>query len=100
MAREQKWSMDSECTSNYVCCRRVYPNKPLEHGLKRFFYQCIGWHWDTTNKQSKKGHHPPWYNAACHESISQHKLEQNVDDIPMERDPRLELQLEEEVQPK
>ena len=72
----------------------LYPNKPPEHGLKRFFYQYIGWHWDTTSKQLKRGHHPHWYNAAGYESISQHELEQDADDISMERDPRFELQLE------
>ena len=73
----------------------LYPNKPPEHGLKRFFYQTLGWHWDTTSRQLKRGKHPPWYNAAGLESVSEHDLEQDADDMPMERDPRLELQLEE-----
>ena len=74
---------------------KLYPNKPPKHGLKRFFYQTLGWHWDTTSRQLKRGNHPPWYNATGHESVSLHDLEQDADDMPMERDPRLELQLEE-----
>ena len=63
--------------------------------MKRFFYQYLGWHSDTTSRQLKRGNHLPWYNAAGLESISQHDLEQNADDMPMERDPRLKLQLDE-----
>ena len=73
----------------------LYPNKPPEHGLKIFFYQCLGWHWDTTNGQLKRGNHPPWYNAAGFESVSEHDLDQDAEDMPMERDARFELELEE-----
>ena len=73
----------------------LYPNKPPEHGLKIFFYQSLGWHWDTTNRQLKRGNDPPWYNAAGLELISEHDLEQDTDDMPMDRDPKFELQLEE-----
>jgi hypothetical protein len=73
----------------------LYPNKPPEHGLKRFFYQTLGWHWDTTSRQLKSGKHPPWYNANGLESVSEHDLDQDADDIPLERDPIFELQLEE-----
>jgi hypothetical protein len=72
----------------------LYYNKPLEHGLKRFFYQSLGWHWDTTNILSKRRNHPPWYNAGGLESVSEHDLEQDADDMPMEWNPRTKLQFE------
>ena len=73
----------------------LFPNKPPEHGLKIFLYQSLGWHWDTTSRQLKRGNHPPWYNAAGLKSVSQYDLKQDADDMSVERDPRLELQLEE-----
>jgi hypothetical protein len=79
----------------YMLQTSCIPTSPPEHGLKRFFYQILGWHWDTTSRQLKSGKHPPWYNAAGVESVSDHDLEQDVDDMPMERDPRFELELEE-----
>ena len=86
--------MDTECTSNYVWCRWVIPQQAPKHGLKIFFYQSLGWHWDTTSRQLKKGNHPPWYNAIDLELILEHDLEQDVNDMPMKRDPRIELLFE------
>ena len=73
----------------------LYPNKPPEHGLKIFIYQTLSWHWDTTSRQLKRGYHPPWYNAAGLESVLEHDLEEDVENMPMKRDPKFELQLEE-----
>jgi hypothetical protein len=87
------WTRNAQ--KNLYVADELYPNKPTEHGLKRFFYQTLGWHWDTTSRQLKNGKHPPWYNVAGLESVSEHDLEQDADDRPMERDPRFELELEE-----
>ena len=43
----------------------------------------------------KKNNHRPWYNASSHESVSLYDLEQDVEDMPLGRDPRYELQLDE-----
>jgi hypothetical protein len=72
----------------------LYPNKPPEHGLKRFLYQTLGWHWDTTSRQLKRGRHPPWYNAAGLESVSELELEEDAHDMPGRGDSILELQFE------
>ena len=72
----------------------LYPNKPPDHGLKRFLYQTLEWHWDTTSRQLRRGAQPPWYNAAGLESVSEHDLAEDAHDMPTERDPRFELQLE------
>jgi len=100
-AKVELWNeeMDGTWTRNaqkilYVA-DELYPNKPPEHGLKRFFYQVLGWHWDTTSRQLKSGKHPPWYNAAGVESVSEHDLEQDADDISLEQDPSVELEFEE-----
>jgi hypothetical protein len=63
--------------------------------LEKIFYQCLGWHWNTTSGQLKRCNYPSWYNAADFESVSEHDLEQDVDDMPMEWDPRIELKFEE-----
>ena len=60
--------------------------------MKIFFYQTLGWQWDTTNKQLKSSKHPPWFNATGLKSISEHDLEQDANDMPMEREARLELE--------
>jgi hypothetical protein len=72
----------------------LYPNKPPEHGLKRFLYQILGWHWDTTSMQLKKGRHPPWYNAAGLESVAEHELEEDAHDMLERGDSNLELHFE------
>ena len=63
--------------------------------MRRFFYLTLGLHWDTTSIKLKSGKHPPWFNAAGLESVSEHDLEQDVNDMPMEREARFELELEE-----
>ena len=95
MTREQNGAWTRSARQIMYVADELYPNKPPENGLRRFSYQSLGWHCDTTSRQLKRGNHPPWYNAAGHESVSQHDVEQDVDDMPMERDPRFELQLEE-----
>ena len=72
----------------------LYPNKAPEHGLKRFLFQTLGWHWDTTSRTLKKGRQPPWYNSCGEESVSLYELEQDAEDMPGERDPVYELELE------
>jgi hypothetical protein len=54
-----------------------------------FELQEFDWHWDTTSGQLKRGNHPPWYNGAGLESGSEHDLEQDADDMPMKRDPKI-----------
>ena len=87
--------MDTKYTSNFVCCRRVVSQQAPRASLEIFFYQTFGWHWDTTSRQLKSGNHPPWFNAAGLESVLEHDLEQDADDMPMEREARFELELEE-----
>jgi hypothetical protein len=87
------WTWNAQ--KNLYVADELYPNKPPGHGLKIFFYQTLGWHWDTTSGQLKSGKHLPWYNAAGLESVSEHDLEQDADDMSMERDPSVELELEE-----
>jgi hypothetical protein len=87
-ALEHGHGMDVKLCMLQTSCIPTSPRSWLEI----FFYQCLGWPWDTTSRQLKRGNQPPWYNAAGLESVSEHDLEQDADDMPMERDPRLELQ--------
>jgi hypothetical protein len=54
--KEGEWTRDPRQIL-YVA-DELYPNKPPEHGLKRFLYQTLGWHWDITSRQLKRGRHP------------------------------------------
>jgi hypothetical protein len=94
MKRAQSGRMNTGSTSNFVRGRRVVSQQAPEHGLKRFLYQTLGWHWDTTSRQLKRGRYPPWYNAADLESISEHELEEDAHDMPGEHDSTLELHFE------
>ena len=80
--RNEAWTRNA-CQILYVA-DELYPNKPPEHGLKRLFYQSLGWHWDTTSRQLKRGNYPPWYNAVGFESVSEHDLKEYIHDMPME----------------
>jgi hypothetical protein len=42
----------------------LYPNKPPDHPLKRFFYQTLQWHWDPSCNQLKRGIQPPFLNSS------------------------------------
>jgi len=90
--RNGRWTQSSR--SILMVAAELYPNKPNDHGLKRFFYQSLGWHWDTTTRSLKIGNQPPWYNAAGLESISMHELEEDAHDMPVERDEEFELDAE------
>ena len=46
-------------------------------------------------RKLKSGKHPPWFNAVGFELISKHDLEQDADDIAMEREAKFELELDE-----
>ena len=37
----------------------LYPNKPFDYGLKGFFYQTLGWHWNSKNRALKRGNQSP-----------------------------------------
>lgn len=89
---------DGEWTQNprqimYVA-DELFPNKPPNHGMKRFLYQTFGWHWDATTMQIQRGVQPPFYNAAGEPSISEHELEEDAHEMPVERDSHFEAHLE------
>ena len=62
----------------------LYPNKSPDHDLKRFFYQSLGWHWDTTSRLLKRGNQPHWYNAVGLESVSEHEFGEDAHDTRFE----------------
>ena len=39
----------------------LYSNKPPDYGFKRFFYQTLGWHWNSEDRALKRGNQPPYY---------------------------------------
>ena len=67
----------------------------LNHGLKRFFYQSLGWHWDVAGKQLRRGNQPSYYNPTRLPSVSEHDLLVDTNKMPMARD--LETKLTYEV---
>ena len=41
----------------------MYPNTPPNFEYKLFFYQVLGWHWDSNSNQLRRGLHSPFYNS-------------------------------------
>ena len=72
----------------------MYPNRPPDYRLKRFFYQTLCWHWSEADRALRRGNQPPYY-VSCGDlarSIEELSLDDNV--IPG-RSLEEELELEE-----
>ena len=39
----------------------MYPNRPRDYRLKRFFYQTLDWHWSEADRALRRGNQPPYY---------------------------------------
>ena len=58
----------------------MYPNRPLDYGLKRFFYQTLGWLWSEADRALRRGNQPLYY-VSCGDlarSIEELSLNDNV----------------------
>ena len=40
---------------------KMYPNRPPDHGLKKFFDQTLGWHWSEADWALRRGNQSPYY---------------------------------------
>ena len=69
----------------------LYPGKPSDHGLKQFFYQTLGWHWDANAHQLRRGLNPPYFNASGFPTMTDGRLEQDARDMPQWGDAEEEL---------
>ena len=72
----------------------MYPNKPPDFGLKRFFYQTVGWHWDGDLGVLRRGLRPPFYASSGLPARTTADLRQDEDDMPGRSGPD-ELEYEE-----
>ena len=69
----------------------MYPKRPPDYGLKRFFYQTLGWHWSEANRALRRGNQSPYY-VSC-EDLARSTAELSLDDNVI-----LGCSLEEEVE--
>ena len=66
-SKVQLWSenADGDWTRNAAqityAANKMYPNRPLDYGLKRFFYKTLGWHWSEADWALRRGNQPPYY---------------------------------------
>ena len=71
----------------------MYPNRPPNHGLKRFFYQTLDWHWSEADRALRRGNQPPYY-VSCGD-LARSTTELSLDDNVIPRR-SLEEELEDE----
>ena len=69
----------------------LYLGKPPDHGLKQFFYQTIGWHWDAHAHQIRRGLNPLYFNASGFLAMTDGQLEQDAEDMPQRGDAEEEV---------
>ena len=66
-SKVQLWSenADGDCTRSVAqipyAANELYPNRPPDYRLKRFFYQTLGWHWSEEDRALRRGNQPPYY---------------------------------------
>ena len=85
-SKVQLWSesADGDWTRSAVqityAANEMYPNRPPDDGLKRFFYQTLGWHWSEADRALRRGNQPPYY-VSCGDlarSTAELSLDDNV----------------------
>ena len=69
---------------------KLYPNRPLDYGLKRCFYQTLGWHWSEEDRALKRGNQPPYY-------VSFGNLARSTAELSLDDNSLLGRSLEEEL---
>ena len=85
-SKVQLWSENADgdwtwsATQITYAANEMYPNRPPDYGLKRFFYQTLGWHWSEANRALRRGNQPPYY-VSCGDlarSTEELSLDDNV----------------------
>ena len=83
-SKVQLWSknIDGDWTRSAAqityAANELYPNMPLDYGLKRFFYQTLGWHWSSEDWTLRRGNQPPYY--VSFENLVRSTSELSLDD--------------------
>lgn len=53
----------------------MYPDKPTDYGMKMFFYQTLGWHWNRQRNELVHGlGPPPYYNSSGERAVGDLEL--------------------------
>ena len=87
-SKVQLWSknIDGDWTRSAVQIKYVanelYPNMPHDYGVKRFFYQTLGWHWSVEDRAFKRGNQPPYYVSSRNLARSTAELSLDDNDVP------------------
>ena len=73
----------------------LYPNQPSDHGLKMFFYNVMGWHFDSDTKTILKGLGPgPHCSSSGELALTDEEfnhLRDNVEEVPIIRSAPVDL---------
>ena len=62
--------------------KELYSNKPPDYGLKRFFYQTLGWHWNSEDRALRRGNQPSYNVSSRNLTRLTAKLSVDDDDVP------------------
>ena len=87
--KDGEWKQSAE--KILYAANELYPRKPPDHGLKQFFYQTLGWHWDANAHQIREGLNLPYFNASGFLAMTDGQLEQDAGDMPQQGDAEEEL---------
>ena len=60
----------------------MYPNRPPDYGLKRFFYQTLGWHWSSEDGALRRRNQSPYYISSGNLTKSTKELSLDDNDMP------------------
>ena len=83
-SKVQLWSenIDGDWTRSAAqityAANELYPNRPPDYGLKRFFYQTLGWHWSSEDGALRRGNQPPCYVSS--KNLARSTVELSLDD--------------------
>ena len=86
-SKVQLWSKnaDGDWTRSVVqityAANEMYPNMPSDYGLKRFFYQTLGWHW-SEDRALRRGNQPLYYVSCGDLARTTTKLNLNDNFLP------------------
>lgn len=90
MSTAQLWhkfggkDLEDDAEKLIKAANEMYPDNPLGYGMKMFFYQTMGWHWNPQRKELVHGLGPkPYYNSSGERAVDTLELRRAYRGTPL-----------------